>query len=724
MKKLLRLTSVFIIVCFLLGTAGCFKKLVGTTISGIITEAGKPVGIDFPASKITLLNNGSIVETLETAQSQKDWKFIAKPGVYNLEIESAGRRLKVPVDSSKGSVMGIKLNFDTVIIYGEVMLEGRPVTRATGPVRLDLLRDETIIETKNLTGNYSYQFIVPDGQYRLKAFCGSQEVEVPVNAAASCNRSIDLAGEVTLTGSITEMGATLDSNWPGGTITVKTPDGRIARSCDIEPGQSAYELTLWPSKYTVTAESYGRKAETNVDLSEKDGHFSLNFTDIVLFGNLSGDGGTPSCDIKVKQSGTMIKEQTFHEGATGYYFVLSPGAKYVIETAVPSLASLRIREIYMGRSTKYDINLTEKVEITGQVYENQYLPTAGEFPIGKVVLKDANGVKRAEGNTDSKGRFAVQSYYGAYTVEVESFGRVTSTPADLTAGPKETNLNYTDVVLNGQFTLGTTTLPADFPEATIKLVSNGVTKKTVTLARGTSSFKTVVPGGSYTLKMTLKDNPASVEYVIPGELKTSGTKALDIEGKVAKISGTVRTKEDRSGTPNGPVTVRLYRRGTSTVIASYLTNSTQNYSFFVDPGFYDIQISSSKYITVNETGIWADTFKTFDPTFTHCNITVSITTSGPLLLVPILFSIAYDDYFLFNPSYGVPPGLPDNVICASSQSVDVSRASSYIYAGPKQVRIGETIFIKFQGNGPFAKMRNFERALEMDEHQHITFDLD
>ena len=131
MKKLLRFIWAFIIVCCLLGTAGCAKKLVGTTISGIITEAGKPVGIDFPASKITLMQKGSIIETLEIAQSQQNWKFITKPGIYQLEVESAGRRLKVPVDTSKGSVLGLKLNFDTVVIYGEVMLEGRPVTRAT-----------------------------------------------------------------------------------------------------------------------------------------------------------------------------------------------------------------------------------------------------------------------------------------------------------------------------------------------------------------------------------------------------------------------------------------------------------------------------------------------------------------------------------------------------------------------------------------------------------------
>ena len=723
MKKMLRFAWVFIIVCCLLGTAGCFKKLVGTTISGIITEAGKPAGIDFPASKITLLSNGSIVETLETAQSQKDWKFIAKPGVYNLEIESAGRRLKVPVDSSKGSALGVKLNFDTVVIYGEVMLEGRPVTRAAGPVRLDLLRDSTIIETIELTGNYKYQFVVPNGQYRLRAFCGSQEVEVPVNAAASCNRSIDLAGEVKLTGTITELGQTLDGNWPGGTITVKTPDGRIARSCDINAGQTEYELTLWPSKYTVTAESYGRKAETSVDLSEKDGHVNLNFTDIVLFGALRGDNGTPSCDIKIKQNGTTIKEQTFNEGSKEYYFALSPGAKYTMESSVPSLGSSRVREIYMGQSTKYDINLTEKVEITGQVYENQFLPTAGEFPIGDVVLKDANGVKRAAGKTDAQGKFTVKAYYGAYTVEVDSFGRVASTAADLTAGPKDTNLNYTDVVLSGEFKLDSGTLPDDFPESTIKLVSGGVTKKTVTLPRGTSDFKTVVPGGLYSLEMTLnEDNPAKITYAIPGELKVSGTKVLDIKGKVAKVSGTVRTKEDRSGTPNGSATVKLYKAGTSTALASRVTDSTQNYGFYVDPGYYDIQISSAKYCAEKASSIWVDTFKTFDPTFLYCYFEALVKTSGPLYLNWVSFSVAHERYYDCPPD-ATPISIPDYVVYFTKTKIDVKGATTYQYVANKKVKIGEDIYIWFAGEGPFAAPRFIQKTIIANGHVTTTLNL-
>ena len=595
MKKLLRFAWVFIIVCFLLGTAGCFKKLVGTTISGIITEAGKPVGIDFPASKITLLNNGSIVETLETAQSQQNWKFIAKPGIYQLEVESAGRRLKVPVDSSKGSVLGLKLNFDTVVIYGEVMLEGRPVTRAAGPVRLDLLRDGTIIETVELTGNYKYQFVVPNGQYRLRAFAGSQEVEVAVNAAASCNRSIDLAGELKLTGSITELGATLDSNWPGGTITVKTPDGRTAGSCDIVPGQATYDLIVWPSKYTVIAESYGRKVEKNVDLSEKDGQVHLDFTDIVLHGSLSGDSGTPSCTIKVKQGSTTIKEQTFNDGASGYYFVLSPNATYTLETAVPSIGALRVKDIVVGKSTKHDINLTEKVTVTGQVYENQFLPTAGEFPIGDVVLKDGNGVKRAEGKTDSQGHFAVKAYYGSYTVEVNSFGRVTSTAADLSAGPKETSLNYTDVVLSGEFKLGTNALPSNFPEATIKFVSGGITKNTVTMDIGKSNFKTVVPGGSYSLEMTLKDHPAKVVYAIPGEIKTSGSKAIDLGTMLSRVSGNVSTI---IGPAKGQTGVLLFKAGSTNLsnpLVSRLLDSSNNYEIYVNKGNYDLVICNARY---------------------------------------------------------------------------------------------------------------------------------
>ena len=595
MKKLLRFAWVFIIVCLLLGTAGCFKKLVGTTISGIITEAGKPVGIDFPASKITLLNNGSIVETLETAQSQQNWKFIAKPGIYNLEIESAGRRLKVPVDSSKGSVLGMKLNFDTVVIYGEVMLEGRPVTRATGPVRLDLLRDSTIIETIELTGNYKYQFVVPNGQYRLRAFAGSQEVEVAVNAASSCNRSIDLAGELTLTGTITELGAALDHNWPGGTITVKTPDGRTARTCDIVSGQATYDLVVWPSKYTVIAESYGRKVETNVDLSEKDGQVHLDFTDIVLHGSLSGDSGTPGCTIKVKQGSTTIKEQTYNDGASGYYFVLSPNATYTLETAVPSIGALRVKDIVVGKSTKHDINLTEKVTVTGQVYENQFLPTAGEFPIGDVVLKDGNGVKRAEGKTDSQGHFAVKAYYGSYTVEVNSFGRVTSTAADLSAGPKETSLNYTDVVLSGEFKLGTNALPSNFPEATIKFVSGGITKNTVTMDIGKSNFKTVVPGGSYSLEMTLKDHPAKVVYDIPGEIKTSGSKAIDLGTMLSRVSGNVSTI---IGTAKGQTGVLLFKAGSTNLsnpLVSRLLDSSNNYEIYVNKGNYDLVIGNARY---------------------------------------------------------------------------------------------------------------------------------
>jgi hypothetical protein len=722
MKKLLRFIWAFIIVCCLLGTAGCAKKLVGTTISGIITEAGKPVGIDFPASKITLMQKGSIIETLEIAQSQQNWKFITKPGIYQLEVESAGRRLKVPVDTSKGSVLGLKLNFDTVVIYGEVMLEGRPVTRATGPVRLDLLRDGSIIETKELTGNYGYQFIVPSGQYRLRAFAGSQEVEVAVNAALSCNRSIDLAGELTLTGSITELGATLDQNWPGGTITVKTPDGRVARTCDIVPGQSVYELVVWPSKYTVIAESCGRKVETNVDLSEKDGQFTLDFTDIVLFGALSGDGGTPSCTIKVKKDGTTIKEQTFNDGASGYYFVLSPNAKYTLETSVPSLGSLRVKDISVGRSTKHDINLTEKVTVTGQVYENQYLPTAGEFPIGTVVLKDANGIKRAEGRTDNKGMFSVQSYYGAYTIEVESYGRMASTAADLTDGPKEATLNYTDIVLTGEFKLGTESLPADFPEATIEFVSGGATKKTVTLSEGRSTFTTVVPGGSYTLKMTLKDHPANVEYTIPGELKTSGSKVLNIEGKVAKISGTVRTKEDRSGTPDGPVTVKIFRANTITALESRVTDSTQNYGFYVDPGYYDIQISSAKYCTEKASSIWVDTFKTFDPTFLYCYFEALVKTTGPLYLNWVSFSVAHEKYYKI-PADGTPITIPDYVVYFTKTKIDVNGPTTYQYVANKKVKIGEDIYVWFAGEGPFATPRFIQKTIIADGHVTTTLNL-
>lgn len=689
-----RILTVVFAAILLLGMAGCTKKLVGTTITGVVLEHGLPVSKDFPGGVITVSGSGDSTETITLAPGEGGWKMACSPGQYSLQMVSASRVQGKSVDTNGGS-QTVSLNFEEIVIYGNIQIDGvrlnatRAATRGIGAVTLELIKDGQIVDRKELSGSYEYQFVVPSGLYSLRAVFGTQKVEVPVNGTLSTQRIVDLARTAVIRGSVRELGMSPGTEWPGGSLRVENLDGVKVDEIPIVAGQDTYEIPVKAGIYRVIAESGGRQVGSGViDLSEKDeGSFALNFDQVVLHGPLIADTPmTPGATLTISKAGTVVRKVSLLQGDTSYQVILAPD-RYDLEIQVPSTGGL-IREFadLSVRSRCFELNLHQKTMISGQVTENGLKPDPEAFPAGEVVFKTADGVVRGTAPLAEDGTFNAQVFTSNYTVAATSGGRTKSIAVDATRENKTVSLDYTDLVLTGTLKLNGQTLPSNFPIADVTLISPQVTKAAGAVSGAGAEFRAVVPKGMYTAQIKIRNTSVEANVGIDETLQRSTVKAVDIGNSIARISGQVSTP---IGAPTCPVSIKLYQAGNSTLLASYNCDSSYRYEAYVNPRSYDIVIEaggnvydSRKYINIYVSGELSK-----DLAFQTVTITLGFNQDGGLTGDGVGYSCTYreyDDAFM-NP-------LDDDLVVYRG-NFSVPPFTSTQFRRTVHVKIGEPIYI-------------------------------
>ena len=153
----------------------------------------------------------------------------------------------------------------------------------------------------------------------------------------------------------------------------------------------------------------------------------------------------------------------------------------------------------------------EKICIEGRITENDLPPIPGEFPGGKVRLVTTDGITRAECDIGIDGSFEVHAAPNLYRVEADSETRIQTIEKDCTnKGASSTVLNYTDIVITGNIAMRDGGVPSTFPETIMSFKEQRGGAKTIVMPKGTGSFKTVLPSGSYSVHMSLRDSSVTI----------------------------------------------------------------------------------------------------------------------------------------------------------------------------------------------------------------------
>lgn len=624
-------------------TSGSQQKVVldfktAVQIAGTVQELGRTPGTDWPSESYLILKNGDgrELQRQTITAGKESYSFTADPGKFQVVAESAGRQTATDVvDLTKTLSGSFALNFDEVVLYGDLLLSDG----VTPGCMISVSRNGATVETISIPeGQKNYQFILSPGIYQLTVLSNysgldrlkgwrttsrGYQLQQTVDVSSSRRKNVSFEQLVSLTGTFSEFGSALGADFPGGELEVW--DGtRLVETKAMMASTSSYTFDLLPGKYKIVAKSYGRTLTiSDIDLTNPDstsGHsFKADFNDVVLHGTLSADEMTvPACTIGLKKDGNVLQTKTFAAGSGEYSFVVSPNTTYTLEIAIPALGAFSRKNVSVVRSKLRDLNLTEKVTISGRITENNLTPIAGEFPGGTIQLKTSDGIVRAMSEMSIEGGFLLQAYPNEYTVEAISEGRIETLPKDASSGSQTgIILNYTEVVFRGTIAMRDGTVPDTFPETTAEFIAGSTVAKTATVARGMNGFRAVVDPNSYNIRLTLKDTPVVIT-VPAGVINRSCKRTLNIDSKVTRVIGSVST---RLGTPEGTTFAKIYTSG-GTLVDSKTVSS--NYEFYLNPGAYIVALENSKYISVSR-AVEANYDETCNLRFTHCRITFTIT---------------------------------------------------------------------------------------------------
>lgn len=637
MRRVSQLACICIILLVIMG--GCFRTLSHTNIYVQVHETGSAANVDFPGAIVELSRDGVICQTLSLKQGETACSFSCSPGNYTVRAQSEGRIASSQVETSSGSKTLI-LNFDTVVIYGEVVMDSARLPRSFGSVRLDLLQNDQIVDSIVLNEDYSYHFCVSPGTFKLRAIFGPQTVLLSLDTAQSRLLSIDLCRTCRIAGIVLERGSLPGPDWPGGYLQVESLDGHIIDEAPINAGQNKFDFMVKPGLYVIKAYSCGRNcASDTIDLSVDDsGAFQIDFQDVVLFGDLLNPSETPPLEMLARQNGSIVSRLNLNLGATKYSLVLPPGS-YDIEVSIPQWGGLSRYYTSLDRSRRMDLDPLRKVSISGQVTENGLMPIPGAFPeTGQIRIRSRDGVLREKTGIDADGSFHAEILAGEYTIEAVSEGRVASTFRDASRSNQSATINYEDIVVQGTLAWREGGVIPSFPETVVELSMSGLEVKKITIPRGSHTFAAVVPAGEYSVRLTIAGTNITAVKSLGGPIKRSTRSTLDISNDVFQLTGKITAN---GNAPNGPITVKLTDQfGALQVVEA---DSAGQYEIFTRKGSANIHLTCPSYLPATYS-VYVGGDVRRDLAFTHCNIACTLTLKASLLDTDCRIAATLNDY--------------------------------------------------------------------------------
>jgi hypothetical protein len=208
-----------------------------------------------------------------------------------------------------------------------------------------------------------------------------------------------------------------------------------------------------------------------------------------------------------------------------------------------------------------------------------------------------------------------------YRVEADSETRIRTIEQDCTnKGASNTVLNYTDIVITGNIAMRDGGVPNTFPETTVEFLENSLARKSLSTQKGRGSFKTVIPGGEYSIRITLNGTP--VKHSFPKEsINRSCKKTLHIDSHVSRIMGNISTV---LGTSEGQTSVSIYRADNGALVQTKEYGPGAAYEFYLNPNNYDIVVSNPNYTKLSKKSVTAFGDISVNFRFTHAPITFQL----------------------------------------------------------------------------------------------------
>jgi hypothetical protein len=450
---------------------GCGKKLSAVTISGTIQENGQAPKSDFPGAVIKLTQAGQVVgDPITIAPGATVWTFT-----------------------------GVKPGVYEVV--GETSRESRATLKV----------DASKGSCKDLVLNF-------------KAM-------------------------VDLTGTVTEQGRTPGKDWPGGTLTVKAATGAVIEKQNIIAETGNYQFSLEPGKYIVLAESGGRIVTSGtLDLTNgRSGTFELDFEESMLYGDFQGIAGVaPAAVIYVMDGDQIIKTINVPEGQSFYKTSLERG-DYRIKVisnyaALQNMKEWRVRsnggyelnkDVSVDQSLRYDIAFDLTIPTTVSVSE-EGLALGQEFPGGKIEVFNGSRIVATKQLQAGISDYNLNLSPGIYRVQVESFGRQSSTEIDLRDPdhPMTCTVNLEKVILHGQFE-GTTA----WSQITVRLKSGNQIAQAKEYQTGATGYWFAVDPNT---EWTLETDAPELGFLKRSAAKVGQSTAASVNlSETITVSGTI-----------------------------------------------------------------------------------------------------------------------------------------------------------------------------------------
>lgn len=273
-----------------------FDLTIQTTVN--VSEAGLPLGPEFPGGKIEIYNGSKLVDAKPLLADVSEYKFSLLPGKYVVKAESFDRIESAAIDLSNVETSAeCSVNFEQVVLHGEFFSK---VISEIPNTTVRLKNGDQVANTKSFNnGEDNYWFAVdPNTEWIL-------ETDVPelgylkraaISIAQSTVVNVDLDEKICVKGRITENDLMpIPGEFPGGKVRLITSDGITRAECDMGVN-GTFEVFAPPNNYIVEANS-----ENRIQSVEKDGtsmstlEAIINYTDIVINGHIAmREGGVPS----------------------------------------------------------------------------------------------------------------------------------------------------------------------------------------------------------------------------------------------------------------------------------------------------------------------------------------------------------------------------------------------------------------------------------------------
>jgi len=668
-------------------------------LSGTVREQGKVPGVDWPGGNLYVKNTyGNIVDQLEIRAGQGQYEFSLPPGKYLVMAESLGRKIQSAViDLSSGSKGSFALDFHESMLFGDLL----GAVGVAPACLIQIIKNHEIVKTQNIPeGQGFYQIPLAKGNYQIKviseysSLAGKQGWKVRSSGGYELNRSFsidqslrfDIPFDLTIqtTVNVSEAGLPLGPEFPGGKIEIYNGN-KLADSKPLLAGVSEYGFSLLPGKYVVRAESFDRIESVAIDLSnvETSAKCSVNFEQVVLHGEFFSKviSEIPNTTVRLKNGDQVANTKSFNNGEDIYWFAVDPNTEWTIETDVPELGYLKRAAIFIAQSTAVNIDLDEKICIKGRITENDLMPIPGEFPGGKVRLITRDGITRAECDMGVDGSFEVYAPPNLYRVEADSETRIQAIEEDCTEkGMPDAVINFTEIVITGNIAMRDGRVPLTFPASEVGFLENGEMKELISLQKGIGSFKAIIPGGEYSIRLALNETP--ITHNFPKEaINRSCTRTFHIDSHVARIMGNISTT---LGTPEGQTSISIYRADNGALVQTKKYNPGESYEFYLNPNNYNIVVSNPNYVTISNESVAAfgDIFVDFR--FTHAPITFNLKLPKE--------SVFWGSYFILS-KHGDASNLFELIH-------DPAAPHDYTYSITYGVELGRTLYVFFAMETP------------------------